>query len=904
MSVATEIQLKVSESFLENLLLCDPVTYRGRKKLKALGLLGKIGPKDFFHPNNGLWAKPIDQKHFEEMCVIDPTDPTPYQPENIEFERIQRRRNEFDAYFLGASGAHFAAVMGVVGSGKSIAIQREVFENTGEKYLPYRHDDYDGDPEKSVPATPNAILIDFEAGKGTVTFGSAYDCPNHDSPLWLFCTALLDTLMHYIRYLYREHTDNLANSINTIEANFINQKEQIFAINDDYLDLFRCISQWAAEKTMEDSTLTIKTVFSKILALLESRPTEFASDRHISLDTAKKDSKLLIQLLYLVSFSAFPNEPKMIIIDNIEDFIAIGRPSEKNRADVNLENAGKSVAISNMQVKIIYDVLRDAKNTIQDTYINEGILRLSSDLNPSVSIIMAMRRTTFELLDALFVGTHDARINDIFDITGDIELVDIWNRKKRFLWDGEGQSTVPALKASCDDSVRDYVAFADFIISDAAHVNSLQQRMSRMLSHGLRRVGHNESRIIYKAYSLLQVKQAEKENDRKYITREQYENIKENIDASRFMFRRAFIEYYFQLQFFETKAGNEVGRRWMNLNLGHLDGKRTKTYYGRNGKPLESGELIEFNKIVYADSDSRQNPQWRSLLHRILCILEKYPDPGVSQCVTPTYSTISLYALMHHLFGRLWKEPEAIDFGRLAEVLLAASKPEREGDYAPLILMRIDLSPDGAYYRRAGTLAGMLQLIWKAESAGSEKAELLDPLRYGVRLGEAGKEFLHCLQPSFSFFSALYCCNTPPLYFVKSKQLIIHILNKVYDYADKVRDSYVSEAAQYLSRIDRISDKEITDDHQLVKKERMVDGRTEGDYWTFRKQIRNMHSDYIQLYITYIENCYVELGISEADKEEIISAAKEVKARYNRPEWKDRSEAVTDAEKEASIACF
>ena len=260
---------------------------------------------------------------------------------------------------------------------------------------------------------------------------------------------------------------------------------------------------------------------------------------------------------------------------------------------------------------------------------------------------------------------------------------------------------------------------------------------------------------------------------------------------------------------------------------------------------------------------------------------------------------------MEELFGKLWKKnPDESDFGRLAEVLLAASKPEREGDYAPLILMRIDPSPDGVYYSRAGNLIRMLQLIWEARSVASEGDGPYRPLCYGVRLSEAGKEFLHGLQPSFSFFSALYCCNTPPLYFVRSKDLIIHILNKVYDYANKVREAYTKEAGRYLARIDQPSEKEIKDSNQLVEKERQLDGERERESWTFRKQIRNLHTDYIQLYITYIENCYHELGISENDKEEIISAAKEVKRRYNRPEWIEHSEAVTQAEKEAAIACF
>lgn len=903
------IDLKVDESLIENILLCDPVTRRGRKKLDALGLLGKYGPKEYFDPVYGLWTKPIDQMHMEEIWQIDPTDPTPYQPEAIIYRDIKKRREKLEECFKGIPGAHFAALMGVVGSGKSLEIQREIFVNTQHQFLPYRHDEYDGDPLKTVPATPNAILIDLEAGIESVTFGETYACPDHDSPLWLFCTMLLDTLIYYIRYLYRAHTNNLVSVKETLEKNFISEDEQIYAIDEKTLELFDVISRWAKEKIEKQNrpeaekvgTVTIKEVFKKILALLESRPREFAAQRSISLEAAKNDAQLLVQLLYLVAFCAFPSEQKAIIIDNIEDYIAIGRNTE---AGTDVDN--RLIALSNMQLKMIYDVLRSAQSTINDNFMVDAINRLNTNITPSLSIVMVMRRTTYDLLDGIFIGNDEARIDDIFDITGDTQIADIWDRKKRILWDGEGGSVYGGLRDKCSNKdVSPYIEFADFILRDSIHYTSLQQRMARIFAHGLRRVGHNESGIIFEAYSLLCAKPTEKKEDRKYISLEQYERIKDKIEASRFMFRRAFIEYYYQQQFLKTKSIGDVGERWRNLNVGHLNGTRKKTYYGRNGKPMESGELLEFSKVVYADSDSVHNPQWRSLLHRILCILEKYPARGISACITPTYETISLYTLMSNLFSGLYRQPTEQEYGRLAEVLLAASKPERDGDYAPYVLMRIDPSPDGVYYSKAGSVAKLLEIIWKASWEGSAEDGPFNRLRYGVRLSEAGKEFLQVWQPSFSFFAALYCCNQPPIYFIKEKTLIIHLLNKVYDYAKKVKDAYATEAGRYLILTKQVNEKEIKDEKQLVKREVQNDRGREISYWTFRKQVRNLHKAYINLYEKYIENCYSEMGISLQEKEEIISAAREVRARYDRFEWREREEVQGNPEaEEAVIACF
>lgn len=266
-------QIKINADLIENILLCDPVTFRGKEKLKALGLEEKIGPKEFFDPQNGLWVEPIDEAKTTDMFTFDSLDPSPYGAKKVKYDDIEDRRTEFNRRLSGTPGSYFIALMGVVGSGKSIEIQRRIFENYGEKFLPYRHDEYDG-RNNILPATPDAILVDLERNVKHVTYSSTYTCPNADSPLWLFCTALLDTLFYYICFLHREHRAKLMHIENNLTYYFIREDKYTVKVDAHVADLFSAISKWARGH----SEASLQDIFDKILSLLISKPTDY-SDR-------------------------------------------------------------------------------------------------------------------------------------------------------------------------------------------------------------------------------------------------------------------------------------------------------------------------------------------------------------------------------------------------------------------------------------------------------------------------------------------------------------------------------------------------------------------------------------------------------------------------------------------------
>ncbi len=886
-------KIGVSSSFIEDLLLCDPITERGREKLRNLGIIGKIGPKQFFEKKYGIWVPPIEAENAKAIAYeIDPSDSAPYKERQVEYEAIARRRVEFNKLFSGEPGSHFAALMGVVGSGKSVEVQRKVYENTEFRALPYRVGDQDWEIDSDLFQTPNAILIDLERDVRDVQDGVRYSCPRPLTPMWLFCTSLLETVRGYILYLKRTENERLKNAIKNLELYFENDALDIHKA-DEYRDLFVTLAYYASGEKREGKSVTSSNVFRDILNILKSNPDSRSRDIFADDDAAGEDIERLLILLFLLQFCTFPTTPKNIIIDNIEEYIGIRFGNKTS----------KSIAVSNVQVKKIYDCLETVARRIQTTFIDDAIKKVRRESKTSVSIIMCIRRTTFELLNYTYMGTVESKYDEVFDITGDIDISDIWDAKKRALWDNETGIWEPGeqnLQNSCESSMGDYIAFADIAFRDSKDINSLQERYSRMLARGLRRIGHCESQAIFDLYRLLVASPDVKQ--RKYISYKEFLDIQASdigkVNAAKHLFRMAFLEQYYRRQFLSMLAENEhsveesrnfsrnrLSVRWKNLNIGYLSAEKTGTLYAsRHPKEKvdpEGKDSFKYNSVKYVDNN--QTKKWRSLLHRLLCILEKGESDAVSRCIAPTYTPISLFDLMDSLWKDVKTKPTEEDFNHLSDVLLSASQPERYGDFAPFVLMRIEQDPENEIIAYNKKYAVLLKDIWEAGSSQSVEGEKYDWKHFGVRLSEAGKEFLHIWQPSFSFFSALYCSNHAPLYFIKSPVLAIHIINKVCSYARLVRDSYCDEAKLFLDSINS------TDINALKKSDQLVTKK--GDTrWTYRRQIRELHMSFLTLYSSYINSCYSLLGMSEADKDKIVKAVEKAIWRYGDKLWKDISE--------------
>lgn len=123
------MELNISEELLENIALCDPITFRGRKKLKELGLADKLSVQEYWGDlkGSGVW---IPQDAEKKVYSIDPEqDLVIHYPENFEEHAIITRRNQLEARFSKNASVAFSVIQGVVGSGKTIELHRLLYSN-------------------------------------------------------------------------------------------------------------------------------------------------------------------------------------------------------------------------------------------------------------------------------------------------------------------------------------------------------------------------------------------------------------------------------------------------------------------------------------------------------------------------------------------------------------------------------------------------------------------------------------------------------------------------------------------------------------------------------------------------------------------------------------------------------
>ena len=148
--------------------------------------------------------------------------------------------------------------------------------------------------------------------------------------------------------------------------------------------------------------------------------------------------------------------------------------------------------------------------------------------------------------------------------------------------------------------------------------------------------------------------------------------------------------------------------------------------------------------------------------------------------------TKSLFDLMAGIFLNPVEHSDKIltrddHFYPLAKVLLALGNMAHSATKAaPMIILSIN-DPRHNSTDPENDLAAILSEIWDAgeqESRGAEsKYNCSD---YGVRLTESGDVFLRDIQPSFSFFAALYCSEEIPLFFLTDSVRIKYVIKTVY----------------------------------------------------------------------------------------------------------------------------
>lgn len=265
----------IDDNVLADIILCEPITRKGRAALINLGLTTEIITEQYFFDNLRVPSKYENDEQFKEKSNRDDNCLYyQYTDDFFQFKKMQMRLEKFEENFSSSSPNNCPLIMlGVAGNGKSIEINRKT--RNIESY--------------------KKVYLDLEESSDSILYGDIFEAPIK-SPLWIFCVNLFDIIMLYFRNnnsLVKQIINNFNNII--MKENLATEKDIDFfnSINIDF-----------------KNALEEKKVFTKLKSFLSETEIE-------------KNIKLLLRILMYILFCSSPNEKHYIIIDNIEQYIKL-----------------------------------------------------------------------------------------------------------------------------------------------------------------------------------------------------------------------------------------------------------------------------------------------------------------------------------------------------------------------------------------------------------------------------------------------------------------------------------------------------------------------------------------------------------------------------------------------------
>lgn len=647
--------------------------------------------------------------------------------------------------------------------------------------------------------------FDLENAFTKKTYGVTYRCPDPKRSVWLFCIKLLDGIMQYIRQCHSLCSSIYFNFTNLIASNNL--------ANDEQKDFFKKVGKYHSGGVKEETE-----IFKSLINLLTSQYPD-------------KDIEILLELLMWIMFCSDTSMKHYIVFDNIEEYIKL--------------NTAK-IQIPNKDISTIYQAVNSVVTNIVSDFNNIA----TNQAWKSFKIIIVLRRTSIWLLDADLLQSPAQIDLNTNDVTGHFQVPEIWAKKRDFIWEQK-------LKDKFEDNTsKDLIDIMDVIMSDTINATgiSYQLLIAPLMSYGIRRNARAQAHAAYKTYEILS------NGDREVINADEYKNLISEFGNKnptvRYMFRRYLIELQFKWCI--------SNKRWNNLGIGHLIGKKDCSYLGKQFKVEE---------VAYCNSNCV------SLMWRILAYLSHFPDnsnisdSGSSKSVIKMFSTISLFELMEGIFINPQKKDQSTDnlFLQLARVLMALSDMSNaDTKSAPYIILCID---NDRFHANTfdSVLADILKEIWNAGSSESLPGKLYNSTDYGVRITDAGNSFVLDWQASFSFMSSLYCYTIPPLFLLKDIVNIKYVIETVYNESNSLCAMFESEASRFRGNSGKITLR--TEGRYLLKHK--------GKVVTFRQRTQELHIGHLSLYRTFVENNYTILGMSEKDMLALTSEGGFIKRYIN-----------------------
>jgi len=119
-----------------------------------------------------------------------------------------------------------------------------------------------------------------------------------------------------------------------------------------------------------------------------------------------------------------------------------------------------------------------------------------------------------------------------------------------------------------------------------------------------------------------------------------------------------------------------------------------------------------------------------------------------------------------------------------------------------------------------------------------------------------------------------YCSEEEPLFFLTDFERIKFVINSIYKAADDLCKTYEDAARSFCG-----PNNTLCTGSYLPK--------YKGEYITFRRRVKELHSRHLELYIDYIEKNANELDLTDV-KYELIKFIKDIISDYNK--WKTEKE--------------
>ncbi|MCH5172528.1 MAG: hypothetical protein J1F31_06855 [Erysipelotrichales bacterium] len=784
----------LDETMLGDIILCEPITKKGRLSLARLHLSDEDVSPSFFY--NKIRVESIYGANQTFKEYEDGTDDSnrnlyyQYTTDFEQFKEIQERLENFDSRFFSDLPSEYPLLMlGVAGNGKSIEVNRRIREITHGK----------------TEFECGRAYFDLENAFTKKTYGVTYSCPNPKRSIWLFCIKLLDGIMQYIRHCHL--------LCPTIYYNFNNLIANNNLANEEQKTFFKNVGKFHIGNVDEETE-----IFKSLIGLLTSQYPD-------------KDVETLLELLMWIMFCSEPNMKHYIVFDNIEQYIKL--------------NTAK-IQIPNRDISMIYQ----AVNATVTNIVNDFNDIAANQAWKSFKIIIVLRRTSIGLLDADLLHSPAKIDLNANDITGHFQVPEIWSKKRKYIWEQK-------LKDKFDDTnSKELIEILDVIMEDNINATgvSYQLLIAPLMSYGIRRNARAQAHAAYKTHEIIS------SGDTEVINVDEYKKLISEFGQKnttvRYMFRRFLIELQFKWCI-STK-------RWKNLGIGHLTGKKTCIYHRKK---------FEVEEVTYSNSN------YVSLMWRILSYLSYYQDSNndsdseKSKSVVEIFSTISLFELMEGIFINPQKEDRSTDNGflQLAKVLIALSDMSNaDTKSAPYIILGID---NDRFHMNTcdSVLADILREIWNAGPSDSLPGKKYNSTDYGVRITNAGHSFVLDWQASFSFMSSLYCYTIPPLFSLKNILNIKYVIETVYNKSNLLCTMFESEASRFCGNGSNITLR--TTGKYLLKHK--------GKFVTFRQRTKELHVGHLSLYRTFVENNYAILGMSEEDMLELTSEGGFIKRYIN-----------------------